>query len=137
MFQRIRGGVASRERDIGPPSEPCLGPGRNPTLPRSVPCCQTRVDGFLRGPVALPPGDVKPGVVGPVLRAAALPATVPLDHANWKLNAGLGARPSVAIGHCLLRSVGISESALAVCDRCWPMLADGSRTVLTQPDCWI
>src|SRR5262245_57117348 len=35
---------------------------------------------------------------------AALPATVPLDHANWKLNAGSTPRPCVAIGHDVLRS---------------------------------
>ena len=40
---------------------------------------------------------------------AALPATVPLDHAHWKLNAGSAARPRVAIGHIVLRSANMDE----------------------------
>jgi hypothetical protein len=49
----------------------------------------------------------RPGYIGliegaPNHRAAFLPATVPLDHAHWKLNADPTARPCTAIGHYAL-----------------------------------
>src|SRR5438552_7988746 len=46
------------------------------------------------------------------LYPAAVPATVPDDHAHWNLNAGSTARPCVGIGHYVLRS-GDMDNGLA------------------------
>jgi len=49
--------------------------------------------------------------------AAPLPATVPLDQLHWKLNAGAGARPRVAIGHYVLLWADMAEGRATVRDR--------------------
>jgi hypothetical protein len=38
-------------------------------------------------------------------------------HANWKLNSGQNAKPSVAIGHYMSRSTNIAGELFAVPDR--------------------
>jgi hypothetical protein len=50
-------------------------------------------------------------------RSTCLPATIPLLHAHWKLNAGQSARPLVANEHYLLRSANYRQTTSTDSDR--------------------